>query len=308
MLNFKYKDRGSALHGLSPYPKLVWIVSVLVLALILDHPFSLLLLLSLMLPLFWLARVWREWLSFMRFAIYLCIAVIVINALVSYHGSHVLVTAPFELPVMGRPIITLEAILYGVGMSLRLLVIISAFAVLTLLIHPDDLMLTMVKLKLPYKSVLVTTLSTRFVPTLVGDAARITDVHRSRGLELDKGGFRRRIKNRSSIIITLLSNSLDRAIQVAEAMESRAFGTGAKRTFFKEIRLTVLDVVAIIVAFGSLALGIFISVAGYGNYQYYPTLGNPGIGAVGWLLIISLALLLFLIVPVAEIKRRIYGD
>jgi len=47
--------------------------------------------------------------------------------------------------------------------------------VLTLTIHPDDLMLAMIKLKLPYKSVLVTSLATRFVPTLVDDVERITD-------------------------------------------------------------------------------------------------------------------------------------
>jgi energy-coupling factor transport system permease protein len=308
MLNLKYKDKGSALHKLSPYPKLVWIISILVLALIIDHPLALLLLFLATLPVVLFGRIRQEWLSFMRFALYLCFAIIVINALVSYNGTHVLVTAPFRIPVMGTPIITLEAIFYGIGMSLRLLLIISAFAILTLLIHPDDLMLTLVKMKLPYKSVLVTTLSTRFVPTLVDDAERIIDVQRSRGLEIDKGKFVRRIKNRSSIIIILLSNSLDRAIQVAEAMESRAFGTGRGRTFFKEIKLTVWDIVAIMVVLFSLALGVLTSVSGYGHYEYYPTLGSPAISTIGWVFIISLSVLLLLIVPLAEIKQRTYGD
>jgi energy-coupling factor transport system permease protein len=308
MLNFKYKDKGSALHKLNPYPKLVWSISILVLALIIDHPFTLLLLFMVTIPLAIISRVWREWLSFMRFALYLCLAVIVINALVSYHGNHVLLTAPLEIPVMGTPKITLEAIFYGIGMSLRLLAIISVFALLTLLIHPDDLMLTLVKMRLPYRSVLVTTLSTRFVPTLVDDVERITDVQRSRGLELDKGGFFRRIRNRASIIIILLSNSLDRAIQVAEAMESRAFGTGRGRTFFMEINLTAWDVIALIVTIVSLGLGIFITVSGYGHYQYYPALGNPGFSTKGWLMTSFLVILLISIVPLAEIRQRIYSD
>jgi energy-coupling factor transport system permease protein len=40
---------------------------------------------------------------------------------------------------MGFPSVTLEALAFGAGMSLRLFTILSAFAILTLTVHPDDL-------------------------------------------------------------------------------------------------------------------------------------------------------------------------
>jgi energy-coupling factor transport system permease protein len=215
--SFRYRDKGTPVHKLNPFCKLAWIVSILVLALILDNPLFLLLLFLSTLPVVGAARVWREWLPAMKFTLFLCPAIIIINALVSSHGTHVLFEAPFRLPVMGTPVITLEAIVYGAAMSLRLLAIISAFAILTFTVHPDDMMLAMIRMKLPYKSVLVTSLSTRFIPTLIDDIERITDIQRSRGLELDKGKLSQRIRSRSSIVIALLSNSLDRAVQVAEA-------------------------------------------------------------------------------------------
>jgi len=308
VISFRYKEKGTAIHKLNPFCKLAWVVSIFVLSLIFNNPIYLLLLFLSTLPIIIAARAWREWASLMKFALYLCLAIVVINALVSYHGSHLLWQAPFRIPLIGAPVITLEAIFFGVGMSLRLLAIISAFTILTFTIHPDDIMLAMIKIKLPYKSVLVTSLSTRFIPTLIDDVERISDVQRSRGLELDRGKLTQRIKSRMAIIIPLLSNSLDRTIQVAEAMESRAFGSGEKRTFYKEIKLSKLDIPTLISGFLPVILGIFMRWWGHGDYQYYPTLEKISLDGFECSMLALLVFLLCMIVPLALLKKRIELD
>jgi len=306
--SFRYRNKGTPVHKLNPLCKLAWIGSILILCLILDNPIFLLVLFLVTLPVVKVAKVWSEWLATMKFTLFLCAAIILINALVSSHGSHVLFEVPFRVPVMGAPVITLEAILYGAAMSLRLLAIISAFAIFTFTVNPDDMMLTVIRMKLPYKSVLVTSLSTRFIPTLIDDAQRITDVQRSRGLELDKGKLAHKIKSRASIVTTLLSNSLDRAVQVAEAMESRAFGTGRNRTFYRDLRLTPTDVTTVVFALLPLALGIFMGVSGYGQYLYYPTIQRIGLSSMEWYLMALMAAVLLAILPLAYIKRRVDLD
>ncbi len=308
MISFRYRERRTPIHRLNPLCKLLWCAGILVLALILDHPLFLLLLFLSTLPLVFAAGVIKEWASFIRLALYLCIAIIIINALLSYSGAHVLYQAPFRVPVLGIPTITLEAVVFGVAMCLRLLAIISAFAVITLTVHPDDIMLAMIKLKLPYKSVLVTSLSTRFMPTLVDDAERITDVQRSRGLELNRGSLFKRMKNRIHIIMPLLSNSLDRTVQVAEAMESRAFGSGSNRTYYRDIKLNTIDVISLVLAFSPLAFGIFVSVSGYAAYRYYPALGALNLGIDTWSAMAVLTLLSASLVPLAFLKRRLELD
>ncbi len=308
MISFRYKEKGTAIHKLNPFCKLVWVGSIFVLVLIFNNPVYILLLFLSTLPLIIAARVWKEWISLMKFTLCLCLAIIIINALVSCHGSHILWQAPFRIPVMGTPIITLEAIFFGVAMSLRLLAIISAFTILTFTIHPDDMMLAMLKMKLPYKSVLVTSLSSRFIPTLIDDAERISDVQRSRGLELDKGKLPQQIKSRLAIIIPLLSNSLDRTVQVAEAMESRAFGSGQKRTFYSEIRTSLIDVITLIFGFLTCAFGIFVCLSGYGDYQYYPTLEGINLSGLDWSILVTLAFLLLAMLPLACLKGRIDLD
>lgn len=308
MRSFRYRDRGTPVHRLNPFAKLAWLGSIIVLALILDHPFFLILLFVAMLPVVKVARVCGDWRSSMKITAYLCGAIILINALVSSHGSTVLFAFPFRVPVTGTPVITLEAIFYGAVMCLRLLIIISAFAILTFTVHPDDLMLAMIKVRLPYKSVLVTSLSTRFIPTLIDDTQRITDVQRSRGLELDKGKLARRIRSRTSIVTALLSNSLDRAVQVAEAMESRAFGNGCGRTFYRDIKLTPTDAATVVSACLPIALGIYMAVGGYGRYLYYPSVQPVSMGGTGWTIFALMAVLLLMILPLAYLKRRVDLD
>jgi len=308
VISLRYKDKGTAVHRLNPFHKLLWVTSIFVLALIFNHPVYIVLLFLSTLPVIAAAKVWREWASVIKLALYLCLAIIVINALVSSHGSHLLWEAPLGIPLIGAPVITLEAIFFGVGRSLRLLTIISAFAILTFTIHPDDIMLAMIKMKLPYKSVLVTSLSTRFIPTLIDDAERISEVQRSRGLELDRGKLRQRIKNRMAIMIPLLSNCLDRTVQVAEAMESRAFGSGEKRTYYKEIKLSKPDIPTLISGFLPLVLGIFMRWWGQGDYQYYPTLGKISFDGFEYSMLALLMLLLCMMVFLALLKKRIELD
>lgn len=286
----------------------MWVFNILVFALIFDSPVYLFLLFLSTLPLIIAAAIWKEWVSILKLTLYLCIAIILINALVSYHGAHVLFEAPFQIPVMGTPVITSEAIFFGVAMSLRLLAIISAFVILTLTINPDDLMLSMIKMKVPYKSVLLTSLSTRFIPTLIDDVESISDVQRSRGLELDRRNLVQRIKSRMTIVIPLLSNSLDRTVQISEAMESRAFGSGEKRTFYKEIKMSRIDVVALVFGFFTCAIGVFMYFSGYGDYQYYPVLVGINISGSEWSMLSLLMFLLFSVVLLAFFKRSIELD
>lgn len=308
MISFRYKNKETAIHKLNPFCKLGWVTSIFVIALIINNPVYLLLIFLATLPVVMAARIWREWASVMKYAFFLCLAIIIINALVSSHGSHVLWRAPFQVPPVGTPVLTVEAVLFGAGMSLRLLAVLSAFAVLTFTTHPDDLMLSMIKVKLPYKSVLVTSLTTRFIPTLIDDVERISDVQRSRGLELDRGNLFQRIKSRMAVIIPLLSNSLDRTVQVAEAMESRAFGHGEGRTFYHEVKLSKFDVWILIASFLPLVTGVFIRWLGQGDYRYYPTLEKLSFGGLEGIMLALLVLSLLIMVPLATVKKRMELD
>jgi energy-coupling factor transport system permease protein len=301
-----YRKRNTAIHRLNPVAKLAWGGGLVVLGLLFENPLYIILLLGAAVLMARLAGVRREWTPVFKLGLWLGAGVIAINALVSFQGTHVLAAAPFKLPVMGRPVITLEAIAFGAVMALKLLVIVSAFAFVNLTVHPDDIMAILLKLRLPYKSVLVTSLSTRFIPCLVEDARRISDAYRTRGVRLDEGGWPTRLRRRAGIIIPLLANSLDRAVQAAEAMEARAFGAGRKRSFYRGITLTRLDVLSVAAAAIPIGMGIALRAMSYGGYRFYPNLDGITSGDAMPLALLAVGLLA--VIPTAFLKRRLELD
>ncbi|MDY6965542.1 MAG: energy-coupling factor transporter transmembrane component T [Halobacteriota archaeon] len=242
-VDYRYKDRDTQVHRLNPLCNLILVFSIVILSLIFKDPLYLLFPFIISLSIVFIAKIIREWASMIKIALWLCLVLVIIN-------------------LIFRP--TMEGVLFSIAMSIRLLSVVSAFAILTFTIHPDDLMSAMIRMGLPYRSVLVTSLSTRFFPTLIDDMEAITDALRSRGLEIDKGGFTEGIKNRMEVAIPLLCNSLDRSVQVAEAMESRAFGSG-KRTFYNIRRMDKIDYLISIICLIPLFFGFFLRLHGYGG-------------------------------------------
>jgi len=308
MRELRYRDKNTAIHRLNPVVKLAWGATIIVLSLIFDHPLYVMVLLGTTITLLKSANVWREWIPLLKLSLWLGASIIVINAMVSCHGNHVLVIAPFTLPVLGQAVITMEAIAFSAAMAAKLLVIISAFAFINLTVHPDDIMSVLIKMKLPYKSVLVTSLSTRFIPCLIEDMQRINDAYRTRGMRLDTGNWFRRLKKQAGIIIPLLSSSLDRAVQIAEAMEARAFGARQKRTFYKDIKFSRMDCIILVFALLPCGAGITMRIFNYGDYEYYPSLSIINLSSFILLSLVILILLLLAILPLAILQRRIEFD
>jgi energy-coupling factor transport system permease protein len=98
----------------------------------------------------------------------------------------------------------------------------------------------------------------RFVPVLAEEAQTIMDAQKSRGLELEKGNFLKRIRNYIPILIPLIVSAIRRSLELAEAMESRAWGASEKRTNLYVLKLRKQDVALVIFALGMLASAIYI--------------------------------------------------
>ncbi len=102
----------------------------------------------------------------------------------------------------------------------------------------------------------------RFVPVLAEDAQNIIAAQESRGLELSKGGVFARIRNMIPILIPLVVLAIRRAQQLAEALESRAFGSG-RRTSYWEYKVSKRDLLAVFYLIVSLALSLYLKKAGF---------------------------------------------
>ncbi len=302
-----YRPSESGVHRLNPFVMLSWLFAVLMAAMVLQHPLWLAGVLLSTVPVAAAAGVTAQWRSVMRFVLWMAVAVVLINAVVGTQGSHVLLSAGFRLPLVGTPWLTVESLAFGGAMSVRLAAIISSFTLINLCVHPDDLMRAAIKLRLPYRSVLATSLSFRFIPVLMQDARTIMDVQRSRGLSFSSGGLAQRIRNRGALILPLLSNSLDRAVQVAEAMEARAYGAPVQRTYYRDRRMSPLDRALIVVLWCGTAFVLWLRTAGVGDFTYYPSLSTLSMTSYEWMALLLL-LAALVAVPLGGLVARYAHD
>jgi energy-coupling factor transport system permease protein len=148
------------------------------------------------------------------------LAVVLLTPFVETIGSHLLWTGP-TVPVLGRLDVTSEELRNGLFQGLRLTAVALAFAAYALLLDHDRLVQAA---GFARRSVLAIALATRLVPTLERDAGGLVEALRGRGVEVTG------VRGRARLLSPLLAGSLERALNLAEAMEARGYGRpGATR-------------------------------------------------------------------------------
>lgn len=267
MLPF-YKDRDTPVHRLHPAAKMATVLAVVLAALMLTHPNYLLALLAGTIIVAAAARVLREWWAFMRLFAFIALMVVVINTLVSSRGETTFWEGPY-IWGFGQLSISSEGVVFGAVMALRLYVVVAAFTIVSLTVHPDEF--TQLLARFAYRSGLAVSLSTRFYPAVVRDASSIMDAQRSRGLDLDTGGRLARIRHRMPVIMPLFHSSLERAVGTAEAMEARGFGS-TNRTRWLRRSWQTGDLAALTSAMAIAIISVVLVVWSDGHPVFYPTI------------------------------------
>ena len=172
------------------------------------------------------------------------LAVVLLTPFVETIGSHPLWSGP-TVPVLGRLDVTSEELRNGLFQGLRLTAVALAFSAYALLLDHDGLVQAA---GFARRSVLAIALATRLVPTLERDAAGLVEALRGRGVEVTG------LRGRARLLSPLLAGSLERALNLAEAMEARGFGLpGATRAL--RPGWTPFDRAALVVAAGLIVIG-----------------------------------------------------
>jgi energy-coupling factor transport system permease protein len=134
---------------------------------------------------------------------------------------------------------------------------------------PDRLLALAARL-LP-RSALAASIAARMMPALAHDARALADTARLRGRSLRHGTWRHRAGTAGALAVPLVGSSLERSLDVAQAMAARGYGAGP-RTRLPEPRATRGEITLAALA-APLALLAGLAIAGVvGAYSFYPTL------------------------------------
>jgi len=147
----------------------------------------------------------------------------------------------------------------------RFVAIVVSTSLFFITTSPDELEQVMKMFRLPRDVVFAFVTAVRFIPVMMLDALQIMDAQKSRGLELDRGNVLRRVRKMIPILIPLVVNAVVRSGELAEAMESRAYGAVPRPTSFMEYRARTTDKLVAVAAI------ITFSFTAYSFYFLLPT-------------------------------------
>ena len=223
----KFRKVSSPIHDLDPRMKFVYVCSIFVAAILFSTIIPLTILFTAQIPIVLIAGVQKQWLRSLRGAAFLAAFIFFINIATSFfYQGYVLTAGNLE---------------NAASMTLRFVVLVESFSVFFLTTSPDHLGLALEQSHVPYEFSFAFTTAVRFVPVLAEEAQTIMDAQKARGLELEKGNFLKRIRNYVPVLIPLIVSSIRRSLELAEAMESRAWGACKNRTNLYALKLRKND-------------------------------------------------------------------
>jgi energy-coupling factor transport system permease protein len=258
-----YRRRPSSLHAAAAGAALAWCAALALAVIVQTNPVVLGALVLSVLGAGALAGVRHEMCRALWLALVLALTICVINALVSRDGLTVIWRFG-DLPILGQTNVTLEATAYGAVHGLQAAALVLLGALYSLAVDPDQVLVLFRRWS--FRSALSATIATRMVPVLIRDSKRLADAQRCR-----PGAAPGRIQ----LMRATTSGVLDRALDVAAALEVRGYATAvpvsrrARRSWSRhDIGFSAAAAVVVVISVAS-------RIAGWSAFTAYPVLRAP---------------------------------
>jgi energy-coupling factor transport system permease protein len=265
-----YRRRPTPLHAARAGAGAAWCVTLGLVALSLEHPLVLAVLLGCVVGAAAAAHVGRQVLRTLAWGVPFAAGIALVNALVSRDG----VTVVFRggrIPGLGRLDVTLEALAYGGVLGLRALVVIGCAALLAAAVDPDELLRAVRRVSV--RSGVTAAVSLRLMPVLARDARRLADAQRCLGDAEPRAG-------RTAVLRAVTAGALDRATDVAATLELRGFATG-RRPAARRRPWSRHDLAFAASALALAVLGVVAAVEGWAVWEARPRLSGVGPAEAG---------------------------
>lgn len=157
-------------------------------------------------------------------------------------------------------VISKEGLINGAFIFMRFVLIIFMTTLLTLTTMPMSLTEAIEYLLHPGKKIgvpvheiaLMLSIALRFVPTLMDETEKIMNAQRARGIDFGEGNLYNQMKSIVPMLIPLFVSSINRAEELATAMEARGYKGGEGRTKFRQLTWQQRD---------TYLLGIYLAMA-----------------------------------------------
>lgn len=157
-----------------------------------------------------------------------------------------------------------DGLIKGAFFCLRIVLIVVISTMLTMTTSTTDINLGLEWVLSPLKIIkipvaefaMMLSLTLRFIPTLLIETEKIMKAQASRGIDFNEGNIVDKMKQIVTLLIPMFVISINRAEDLANAMEARGYIIGDKRTSIDELKFNLRDCLA----FGFVLIILVLSI------------------------------------------------
>src|SRR5574344_554463 len=160
---------------------------------------------------------------------------------------------------------------------MRLMLMIELSLILTATTKPLDLTYALEWYMIPLKWIgfpshvvaMTITLALRFIPTILEDVNRIMKAQASRGVDFEHGRIGTKFRAIISLIVPLFVSSFIRSDELANAMECRGYDPKVKRTRYRVLHFSWMDLLLTLLAAGFATVFIYASAVHFDAFSQW---------------------------------------
>jgi len=154
-------------------------------------------------------------------------------------------TTLFQIPenwwLIGGLKFTLEGFWYGINTIFKTLTIVLVVPLVIFTTDLDNIIVGMVRAKVPYKLAFIFSATLRFFPLLFSEIGNIIQAQRLRGLAMEKMNIIQRVSVYAKVAVPLILGAMVQSQQLEIVLQSKAFSGDPDRTYLHESILSRWD-------------------------------------------------------------------
>lgn len=180
----------------------------------------------------------------------------------------ILFSVPQNWMLIGGLNFTLEGFWYGINTIFKTLTIVLVVPLVIFTTDLDNIIVGMVRAKVPYKLAFIFSATLRFFPLLFSEIGMIIQAQRLRGLAMEKMNIFQRVSVYAKVAVPLILGAMVQSQQLEIVLQSKAFSGDPDRTYLHESVLTGMDYF-VLIFFTVFLIAAFVSwgVWGFGAFS-----------------------------------------
>ena len=152
-----------------------------------------------------------------------------------------LLTFPANWWLIGGGSMSVEGLAYGWTVIFKTLTLVMVIPLSVFTTEVDNMIVSMVRARVPYKLVFIFSSTLRFFPLLFEEIQTIIEAQRLRGLAMESMGPVQRVRVYGKVAVPLILGAMVRSQQLEVVLQSKAFTGSGDRTYLHESVLRGAD-------------------------------------------------------------------